>query len=329
MCVPVSDCALLSCKLCIMSVVEKIAARFGGEALLKLLSESLTASELNTLLLEVFHRRTQIMTPAGLLNAYQQNRFVRPSTVDALAYAEMTLLWLNAAQTAGFHPLELSPVAPLGACSVLGTVHQHKVLSALRGAEVQADATNALALESSLQRKTMGFPAEPAQFCAVHRHVRTQSLQLPGFTPHFKIFCLSSAGRDTGNFAFEQASLHRHILFYIQFLKEKLGLLNLSVVLKGLDPVEGNNPLFEKVLEALQIAAPDWPLEVLRMPQSSQQYYRNLQFGILWRQNDQLLPIIDGGFVDWTQQLTSNQKERFLISGAGIEFLHKKMNGLA
>jgi hypothetical protein len=35
--------------------------------------------------------------------------------------------------------------------------------------------------------------------------------------------------------------------------------------------------------------------------------------------NDILL--VDGGFTNWTQQLLSNQKERFLISGLGSERL--------
>jgi hypothetical protein len=35
------------------------------------------------------------------------------------------------------------------------------------------------------------------------------------------------------------------------------------------------------------------------------------------------LEIADGGFTDWTQRLSSNRKERFLISGVGVELLFK------
>jgi hypothetical protein len=38
------------------------------------------------------------------------------------------------------------PVAPLGACAIMGHASQNKVLSALRGTEVVADPTNVMAL---------------------------------------------------------------------------------------------------------------------------------------------------------------------------------------
>jgi hypothetical protein len=37
--------------------------------------------------------------------------------------------------------------------------------------------------------------------------------------------------------------------------------------------------------------------------------------------------IADGGFVDWTQQLLENGKERMLISGFGLELLYKLRQG--
>ena len=46
-------------------------------------------------------------------------------------------------------------------------------------------------------------------------------------------------------------------------------------------------------------------------------YYTTSRFEI--RAGD--LPIVDGGFVDWTQRLLSDRKERLLISGAGLERL--------
>jgi hypothetical protein len=38
--------------------------------------------------------------------------------------------------------------------------------------------------------------------------------------------------------------------------------------------------------------------------------------------------IADGGLVDWTQQLLNNKKERFFISGFGLEILNKLEEGL-
>ena len=47
-----------------------------------------------------------------------------------------------------YEPVELSPLAPLGTSSVVGTVHQNKVVSTSRNSEVLSDPTNVLALEA-------------------------------------------------------------------------------------------------------------------------------------------------------------------------------------
>ena len=44
--------------------------------------------------------------------------------------------------------------------------------------------------------------------------------------------------------------------------------------------------------------------------------------------NGHPLEIADGGFVDWMQGLLENKKERFLISGLGIELINKFQQGL-
>ena len=48
--------------------------------------------------------------------------------------------------------------------------------------------------------------------------VRFPLPKTPGFTAHFKLFSLVSAGRDAGSFSFEVASLREHIGFYLSFL---------------------------------------------------------------------------------------------------------------
>lgn len=292
------------------------------------LAERLNTSELSSLLLEVFNRQTRKILSVALRKTHSQNRFVQPAEVDPVAFREFELLWLKTAREQGFEPLELSPLAPLGSCSVIGTVHQNKVLTAtLRGTEVVADATNMLALESAARRREAGFPSESVHFCAAHRHVRAQALSQPGFTAHFGAFCLSTAGRDTGHFQFERENIVRHIRLYWSMLKEKLQQQDLKIVLKALDPAQGTNLLFENLHEYLQTQLPDIEIEIVRMPQTEQQYYQSLQFGLLWQHENRSFPITDGGFTTWTQQLTGNRKERFLSSGIGIGLLWKKLNG--
>jgi len=58
-------------------------------------------------------------------------------------------------------------------------------------------------------------------------------------------------------------------------------------------------------------------------------YYEGMQFKIVIEVNGQSLEIADEGFVDWTQQLLGNKKERMLIAGFGLELLQKLQSGAA
>ncbi len=311
-------------------ILNRLVAKAGIPDLVKMLSERLSASDLNSLLLEVYSKKTTQTTPAGLLRAYRNNRFVRPAQVDTIGFTAFCLDWLNAAYAAGFQPLQLSPVSPLGTCSVVATAHQDKILSALRGTEVVADATNVLALESVAQRQEQGFPAEPLHFSVVHRHVRAQEVpKVPGFSAHFSILGLTSAGRDTGSFDFEKENLRRHIGFFKTYFEEKLNLSPVKIRLKALDTEGEENRLFQSALSFLQKNEPGWPIEVIESKQVEQEYYRRLQFKVVIHGfGEQELEIADGGFTDWTQRLSGNRKERLLISGMGLELLYKLMNGL-
>jgi hypothetical protein len=46
-----------------------------------------------------------------------------------------------------------------------------------------------------------------------------QPFDVPGFSPHFKLFCLLSAGRDTGENEFEFGQLRLHLCFYLRFFR--------------------------------------------------------------------------------------------------------------
>lgn len=324
------------------NILDRLAAETGVSGLAGILSERLSASDLNSLLLEVFRNKSTQITPAELMQTYRQNRFVRPAGVDAIGFTQFCLDWIKAAGAAGFEPLQLSPVCPLGTCSVVATASQHKVLSALRGTEVVADATNVLAMESVVRRKELGFPPEPQHFSAVHRHVRTQEVpKVPGFSAHFSILGLTSAGRDTGSFDFEKENLRRHIGFYKTCFEETPGCVPVKIRLKALNPEGADNRLFRSILSYLEKTEPGWPIEVIQAKQTEQEYYRGLQFKIVIpkpvgsarpghavAKSTEEIEIADGGFTDWTQRLSGNRKERLLISGMGLELLFKMLNGL-
>lgn len=302
-----------------------LLAKTGVPDLLDILTQKLSSSELNALLLEVFAQKAGQLTPTALLRAYRNNRFVQPSTVDCLDFRAFEQQGLRIARKAGFEPLQLSPVAPLGSCSAVGVVHQHKVVSALRGTEVVADATNVLALESALRRQEGGFSQESLHFSVAHRNVRAQEIpDVPGFSAHFSILGLTTAGRDTGDFRFEMESLLRHVRFYQTFLSEQLKGSPVKIRLKSLAKAGEANRLASAVQSFLEKNEPGWLLESIEANQSDQAYYQALQFKVVIPGPDQQeIEIADGGFTDWTQRLTGNRKERFLISGIGLEYLFK------
>ena len=133
---------------------EHIISKLDLPDIVKILSDELSGSELNTILLEVFNRRIQQETPSSLLNKYEGNKLVKPANIDVLRYKEQELTCYKVLASRGFEPIEHSPAAQLGTSSVVATVDQKKVLTALRNTEMQADPTNATALHyASLKKK--------------------------------------------------------------------------------------------------------------------------------------------------------------------------------
>lgn len=302
------------------SLAHRFAAQTSAPDLVEILAEQLSAPELNTVLLEVFRRRAERLTPAEVLRQYRQNRFVQPAHLDALAFRKFETGLFQLARARGFEALELSPLSPFGACSAMAAVPQNNVVSALRGTELTADATNVLALESARRRAETGFSAAPLRLCAAHRHVRAQSLADPRHTAHFKVFCLTTAGRDTGSFQFEHAHLFEHWGFYHTFLQDQLG-LPLQIRLRSLATDAPQHAFVDRV--AAEAREKDWDIEIQHLTPGAQPYYRILQAKIAAWVGGQEVEIADSGFTDWTQRLNGNRKERFLISGLGSEMLFR------
>jgi len=114
-----------------------------------------------------------------------------------------------------FHALDLSPVCPFAAASTLGGTSQNNVVTAIRQAEVLGDPTIALALEAARRRESAGL----VRLCASHRVIRLQPFDVPGYSPHFRLFGLVTAGRDTGSFRFEAQNLCEHVRTYLRMFR--------------------------------------------------------------------------------------------------------------
>jgi hypothetical protein len=313
-------------------LLERIARAAGVPGLVDRLADRLSPADIQSLLMEVYARRAASVTPAGLLRAYRANRFVRPSAIDPIVFAAFDLTAF-ALLPAGFEAVELSPLCPLGTCSAVAPVPQNNIVGCLRGAEVVADATNVLALECASRRKSLRDTGEdphaPIKLAAGLRQVRGQPLSDEKYTAHFKVFCLATAGRDSGGMGFEIRSLQEHIGFYLALLGE---------VLDFDRPGEGRPEVFltdfgggkEDLLrrEVLDVLAPRFPRASFGFDparKAGRGYYTDgcFKIGVAGRGGKTYDQLVDGGFTDWTRKLLADRKERFLASGIGSELLFK------
>ncbi|UUZ79137.1 hypothetical protein LJK88_28420 [Paenibacillus sp. P26] len=303
--------------------IQRIVKKLGSNEVLTLLSEGSPLSDLSTLLLEVFRQRTRTASAAELLRRYRANRFVHPAGTHPLELKRLELTLLEMAESASYTPIQLSPVAPLGSCSIVGPVDQNNVISALRGTEVVADATNLLALHicDSIQRGTPNSREELIRYCTTHRHVRAQFYDHPGLLPHFHLFCMVVSGKDTGSYAFEKQAVLEHIALY-QSIFQTLFQTKITVSFNSRSGYTDSEGLAVRVIEYIQEKLPE--VSVIRnehTDKADNRYYQGLQFSIIVTIGGEELMIGDGGFVDWSKALLGNKKERMMISAFGLDRL--------
>src|SRR5690348_9796678 len=103
-------------------LLNKIISKLSKEKFIDQLAEEISGTEFNSLMLEIFRRRAESISPAALLKAFETNRFVRPSGADAIETRKWELEWLEFAREKNFQPMVLSPLAPLGSCTAFGAV---------------------------------------------------------------------------------------------------------------------------------------------------------------------------------------------------------------
>ena len=198
-------------------ILARIARDTGVPGLAEILARNLGASDLQSLLLDVFRERAAGLGEGDLMAA-SERALLAPSPVSARLLNRFDQV---AFATAGaFEALEPSPVAPLGLNRVLGDIDQNNVLTTIRNAEVLGDPTPAMALECARRRKDVKERAAGAiRLCASARVIRLQPFDFPGYTPHFRLFALVTAGRDRGSHAFEVEHLLEHIRFYLNLCR--------------------------------------------------------------------------------------------------------------
>lgn len=299
------------------SATDRVVEAAGGtDAVDRLVG--LPGADLTTLLLEVTRRRAALLRPADVLRRFTSDRFTAPAALpfDRLRATEDRLISLL---PNGFELVTLAPVVPLGTHSAVGLVHQNQVLATTRGTEVAADATNGLALFAAGRRQAAlaGSPrsTEVVHVAAPQRVVRAQQVRGAGRFAHFGLLGLASAGRDTGDLAFERqhVATHARYVMSVALALTGAGELRLTVADPHLAPV---GAAVRSALAALPgVTVIDDPDRA-----AGHGYYAGLCFkAFAVTTGDQRQEIGDGGLVDWTARLLSNRKERLTTSGIGID----------
>lgn len=297
------------------NIINNILGKVSNENLINELANKLSQSEISTLLLALSKEITNKNTPNDILSKYESNRFVKPSKLNPIRIKQVEILMLEMAETLGFSPILLSPASPLGSCSVIAKVDQNNVVSASRGLELISDSTNMLAiyLANEIKRKAIDNTKGSVHLSATCRATRAQMPKSDNALPHFGLFTLVSAGKDTGSYVFEKDAITKHLEFYTSYFSNKFG-HKLKVFLNLRNGYTDKMGFVDRIYCHLHEIYPNIEFMVNKETNDNN-YYKGVNFKI--SVND--LDLVDGGFVDWTQKLLENRKERLLISGAGID----------
>ena len=292
-------------------IIERIERESGVEGLAEILADRLNPSDLQSLLIEVTRRRAGKRSPAELLKDFATSRFfgvARPDRAALLAWEQLALS-LGEGQ---FEPVELSPVAPLGACSVVASVDQDWSIGTTRRGEVVSDPTNVLALEAARLRQA---GSGDVHLMTSHRVVRPQNYGDGKMLAHFRLFALVSSGRDRGGYGFEAEALGRQV----GLLLEAFGQFMAQGTALRLGYTRTTAPNVDARLEALRSVAQANGAELFEEVgrAAAGSYYAGFCFHIFAGD----LQLADGGVVDWGAKLTGNGKERMVIAGCGVERL--------
>ncbi len=284
---------------------------------LALLGGDLAGPDATTLLLAAMSQRAAARSPADVLRAYQEDRFVRPSEIDAVGLAKIRLDALEAFSPM-FSPVELAPSAPLGSHSVFAGVNQNNVVSTTRLNEVAADPTNQLALEAAVRRRRQisdgGSQNSDIRLCGVERVTRAQVFDGSRSFAHFLLLGTVVAGRARPEYGFEVAALVATVTNIVRFIEIATGLRSF-VSLTDLQSPEAAG----RIARALADLNIHCRLDPHR--EAGRRYYRTVCFKVAVEDGDELVEVGDGGDVDWTAQLLSDKRERLVIGGVGLDRL--------
>jgi hypothetical protein len=275
-------------------------------------------SETTPLLLELARRQAARRRPADLIAQLDRDLFVQPSALDLRLVHQLDGLALAAAQE--YEAVLLSPVAPLGCCSVVAPTSQDRTLSTSRASEVVSDPTNLLALLSA--QRLRRSPGQPVQLCTVHQTLRAQPLPPgPGYSRHFRLFALTEAGPARGEDGFEVDAIARALAVFDRLFDAAASALGCEFPQRRAS-VRATGPrqtLAGRLVARLQATLPHVRLERAPLDQA---YYDGLR--VLFGADNRTglhIPIGDVGLFDWMGRLTANRRQRLVAAGFGLQLV--------
>ena len=237
--------------------------------------------------------------------------------VDQRVLHRLDGLWLGA--SSDYEAVQLSPVAPLGCCSVMAPTSQDRTLTANRGTEVVSDPTNVLALECA--RRAKGGPAG-ARLCTVHQVLRAQKLPpVEGFTQHFRLACLMESGPAQPSDEFEIGAVVRALGVFETVLRSASveGTVDALPERRLTVRAPEGSPLGDRVVDSVRSAHPH--LDVLREPPPGP-YYDGLRVTLdVATEAGGFVPLGDIGRFDWVARVLANRKMRCVAAGFGLQLL--------
>ncbi len=346
-------------KQAIPQILERILSEIDSKDLMeKLSSDTLSMSDLHTLLLYVFEKRIKNINPGDIMKNYNKNRFSKVTEANPKTLLEIDRILFKSIP-AYFSAIELAPVSPLGVNCSLTSLDSKVILSTIRNLEVVADPSMALSLECAYRRKSMSggkIQNDEVNLAASHRSLRLQNFsQNSNLSSHFRAFALASAGKDENGFnQFELSSLSSHIETWLTFLSHSidigyesqdisiaisdnriLKILNLPSSVDSMQDIPIIYPESETYIRGLQFTEKKL-IEPLRKKYPFVHFYFDLNnssgigyySGLCYKlkaknSTGQIYSLAGGGACDWTKKLLSNKKEHLVASGFGTEVFSK------
>ncbi|REK76758.1 hypothetical protein [Paenibacillus paeoniae] len=298
--------------------INRMKHQLGDDLFQKL--KELSPSDFNSFMLEVYRTRTDSQRPSDMLRSYASSRFSKPSELDPIAYHQLEANMLELARQQDIQPVLLSPVAPLGNCSSYGTVDQNKIVSASRSTEVLADSTNMMAtIAADRIKRGIWNHNEGAHLCSTHRVIRAQHFNSADAFAHFGLYGMVSVGKAKGSYECEANLLGKQLRYYQALFYSRFR-AKLSVVIEQRSGYTDGDGFLRRMAAVMESQLPEASFTI-QEANLTNGYYQGINFKLFMTNQHGNTEIGDGGFVDWTQIMLGNRKERCLISGIGLDRL--------